>query len=69
MFLSIDATFGLDEVNVHAPGEVDLGETKFKLATLSFIIAISPKVPSTGAIVRTANLIMAVAIFQLGVLA
>lgn len=67
VFLSMEATLRLEEVNVHAPGDVDLGETKFRLATLSFIIEISPKVPRTGAIVRTANRMTAVALFQLGV--
>ncbi len=68
VFLSIDATVGLDEVNVHAPGELDLGETRVKLATLSFVTLISPKVPSTGAIGTTVNFIDAVADFQFGVL-
>lgn len=68
MYLSIDATRGLDEVNVHPPGELDLGATRVKLATLSFVTLISPKVPRAGAIGTTVNFIDAEADFQFGVL-
>lgn len=62
------ATLGFDEVKVHAPGEVDFGGLRVRLLTLSFMIVISPKLPSTGAMVTTVNFIDAVVDFQLGVL-
>lgn len=59
------ATAGLDELNVHAPGDVDVGRTKVKLATLSFMIEIFPKVPTTGCIATIVNFVVVVPANQL----
>jgi len=67
MFDSTDATLGLEEVKVHHAPEVDDGGFKVRLLTLSFMIEISPKLPSTGAIAAIVNFIDANALFQLGV--
>lgn len=64
LFRSTVATLGLDETNVHPPGEVEVGGFRVMLLTLSFIMEISPKAPITGAIVSTVNLIEAPADFQ-----
>ena len=69
IFLSTDATAGLDDANVQPPGDVDVGATRLRLATLSFMIVMSPKVPNTGAITCTVNLMDTNAALQFGVLA
>ena len=63
----IDATAGFDEVKVHGPLEVDLGGIKLMLATLSFMIVMSPKEPSEGVRVATVNRMDVPTIFQFGV--
>ena len=64
MLDATEATLGLDDVKVHQPVDVDFGAIRFMLPTLSFIMVISPKVPSTGAIATTVNFIEDDAAFQ-----
>ena len=59
-----EATLGLEDVKVHDAGEVDFGPTRLILATLSFIIEMSPNVPRVGARVTTVSLIEVPEVFQ-----
>lgn len=68
MFETTEATLGSEEVNVHHPDEVEAGGLSVRLPTLSFMMEMSPKVPSTGAMVTTVNFIEVEADSQLGVL-
>lgn len=68
LFDTTEATLGFDDVKVHHADEVDVGGESVKLAIPPFVIVMSPKVPSTGAIATTSNLICAIADFQFGVL-
>ena len=57
----IEATAGLEDVNVQAPGPVDVGAIRVTLPTLSFMSVIFPKVPRTGTSATTVRVIFAVA--------
>ena len=68
IFDTTEATLGLDDVKVHQAVDVDVGGFSVRLLTLSFMIEMSPKLPSTGAIATTVNFIDVLADCQLDVL-
>ena len=43
-----EATLGVEEVNCHGPGEVEVGAFKLKVPTLSPETVMSEKAPTTG---------------------
>lgn len=61
------ATAGFDELNVHVPGEVEVGRPRVKLATLSFIIEMFPKLPMVGRTATIVSFILALPASQLRV--
>lgn len=66
-FEATDATFGFEDVKDQNPGDVDAGGFSERLTTLSFIMVMSPKVPTTGTIALIVIFIDALADFQFGV--
>jgi hypothetical protein len=59
-----EATLGLDDVKVHEDGEVEVGYFKVSVLTLSFMIEMTPKGPTTGAMATTVNFMEVLADFQ-----
>ena len=57
MFPTNLATVGFEELNVQAPVDDEVGGTRERLATLSFMIMILPKGPRTGLLAITVSVI------------